>query len=273
MNFLKFVSDNVTNADHVNAGVDWWNRLHDEAQNPNSEQAVALQNNISVSQLFPNPEDSTGGKSNACDFCEELANIVPQNPIKDVSEAITRSGAMICGGPKAQEFGSDACSLLSVRTFADWCTNRGRGRMRLSFVNRIWNQLGDLNKYGSFTDKSTNLRGNLPYRFWTAIDDISNLGPLNNVTSSRLGQYLGLDWDGRSLLIAIESGKEPYFSIPTGWDGFTNPYFKENTQYDQKDSSTHFGYTLDLANQTRAAREVVSDPVSLADTKLVGRFA
>ena len=96
-----------------------------------------------------------------------------------------------------------------------------------------------------------------------------------------LRQFLGLhdgfavphfDNFGRALLIHITDYSTREFHVPTGWDGFDNPYFRETLRFDIKDVSTHYGFTLDRAINADGAREFVSRPVPANHTKLLASF-
>jgi hypothetical protein len=262
---------------------DWWNQLCTEADpkgTSDQKDADALRLNVERTTLFPlNIEHEVHVDS----FCKALEKVTLGNSVQRAKSTIDDSAKkgkriMICVGPQASSIGTGVSALIAFSSFQKRYLLPGvRGTADPDFDTMVWDALADPGHYNSIVNPTKEYRGAVPNRFWAVLDDIIELESRDIVTISRLRHFLGLDDNGKpALLIRISTGKGPrQFTIPTGWDGFTNKYFRENRDYNPSDPNTHFGFTLDLesgSTEKPGAREMVAEPVPAGDTELVQRY-
>lgn len=273
MDFPAKVRTMVVDDDNKKACLDWWQSLKNEARkllspsDPAAPNPRALLSNIQRGALIERNPDL---RKEISSFARAIASGPKSDgPVKDAANAIEESEAMICAGPQAADLGSEACTLVSFEVFLEWWSVYPRADPETK--KRMWDDLAKLDTYPGWVDPMGEARSCLPHRFWTGISELTKLGALHSVPTSRLCDYLGLRWSDRGLLIGILPGKEPSFAVPTGWDGFDNQFFRENDSYDAGDPSTNCGYTIDQSTFSPGAREVVSRPVRLSDTELLKR--
>lgn len=267
MEFPTEVHEHVQDGTSRAAALAWWNNLSGKA----SKEAVALRRNIEQTKLFT-AGDVHG--DHITGFADAVAAGEEEDCVKRAADAIERSKRMVHCGPPSCAFRSPACSLVAFTSFIKRHMDQVR-RPLASPVDqeRLLEDLGDPETYKEVGDPSKEYRGQLPCRFWTALADVDQLSTRGSVSASRLREYLGLGRDGKeALLIAIDDSYEPTLTVPTGWDGFDNEYFRENSDA-ATDGDDHYGYTVDLATGSIGAREAVSAPVKFSATRLVRMYA
>lgn len=261
------------------SGLKWWDQLNSEADsNGNSCPQHYVRQNITRTNLFTlNPQHT----DHVSAFCSALDDLNDGDALARAINAIRQSGRMICAGPGAGDVGAAASALVTLTSFVKRYADPGkRGPMGdpsdPDIHADIWNALDDPRYYDFVVNPNEEYKSSLPNRFWARLDDIDNFESTGRATAVRLRQFLGLDHEARlSLLISIRKENEPHFTVPTGWDGFSNGYFRENAAYAMADIDSHFGVTLDLAATPEkvGAREVVSPPVPTPHTYLVRKYS
>jgi hypothetical protein len=270
MDFLTHVNDLVEDSSHKSLGIKWWDDLTEDciAGARYSSACEALRLNVVNSQLV---DLAPALKDLLSAFCGSLLErVTAGDSVSRAASAFNGAVALLCCGPQAASLSSTICTLVSFETFVDhWAA---LGRYSRTAKRRMWNDLGDRGRYIDYVHPRKFARGALPLRFWTSEEDIAIIDGTSAVSVNRLAKYLGLKWFAPSLLVAIRDGKEPESWIPTGWDGFDNPNFRETDSYDASNPTTHYGYTLDLETGTPGPREIVTKPVVLEDTRLVKKY-
>jgi len=255
---------------------DWWKALGVKADlgDPGSQ---ALRTNVEQTELFMRNESAP---SQLKKFTGALADCGDSDCLKQARRAIESCKSMVCAGPKSSRPGT-LCALISrgslVRRYLKDGKRIGiRVGPRPDATGWLFDVIFDNRQYDVYVDETKSFRGPLPNRFWASWEDIEALKGQEAVTTQRLREFLGLDRESTpSVLIGIKPSAKVDQWVPTGWDGFDHPHFRENGSSIPTGSADHHGYTLDLADSEgnrRGTREVVTRPVATKDTEALSRY-
>ncbi|MGK7886848.1 MAG: hypothetical protein AB4057_19750 [Crocosphaera sp.] len=250
-----------------------------------------LRQNIEYDTLFEIADDSHERLSN---FVRKLNSISEIDPITKVRKAINNNcnntPCVVCAGPSASPGTLTLVRLIHAQTAYKYLGNK---ETISSYPINPQTKTLDLKKLRDWTKficdpdiyheqlQDDNLvRGQLPNSFWTTQEDIDTFFQQNpNADVKRITAFLGIYSVGDNepwLLISTSvdelENQNISRSVPTGWDGFDNPYFLPFSIKSEEGVSLktpEMGKTLDIENNQEGASELVTPPVPVSLTNPV----
>lgn len=259
MNFKDFISTHVTEPDHEDYGVRWWDRLDGTVEGHN------VKKNLSEDELFIR---SSNAGLHIREFCKRLMSVGASDQVEGAKTAIEfPSTIVICEGPTSGGVGCKLCRIMPLSSFIRYNFNGGPSTpMSEEAIKRIIvaaSLSGSDDLWKSILRPGSQIRGSIPVVFWAAIDDLKNeLGDYPPL--ERICDFLGLPEPEETYLeLRIKEDDLEEAHVPTGWDGFDHGFFWPQHPDIVTNQVPEYGFTQDLSKnpaKVKGAREVVTKP-------------